>query len=66
MIRLLFYFFLFYFIYQVVKSVVKFLFQPTNTVKGTPKKDNLRHFNSDEIEDVDYEEVDKKHGKSSN
>ena len=58
MIRLLLYILLFYLIYHIGKKLFQFLFAPQREVKGNAKK-QVKTFDPKDIEDIDYEEVDK-------
>ncbi len=60
MIRFILYVILFYLIYSVVKKVVLFFSQPRSEVKGTPNK-KVKTFDPEDIEDIDYKEVEKNH-----
>ena len=63
MIRFILYVILFYLIYSVAKKVVAFFSQPKSEVKGSPQK-KVKIFNPEDIEDIDYKEVEKNHDSS--
>jgi hypothetical protein len=59
-IRIILYSILFYLIYRTIRRVIQFIFPSVkNTeVKGKPQKE-VKTFDPNNIEDIDYEEVDK-------
>jgi hypothetical protein len=59
MIRFILFVILFYLIYNVGKKFLQFLSPPKSNIKGNPSK-NSRTFDPNQIEDIDYEEVEKK------
>lgn len=59
MLRLVLFAILFYLIFRVVRKVMLF-FSPSKTeVKGQPNKE-IKSFDPKDIEDIDYQEVEKK------
>jgi hypothetical protein len=62
MIRFILFVILFYLIYTIGKKFLQLLSPPKTNIKGNPSK-NTRTFDQDQIEDIDYEEVDKKDDK---
>ena len=59
MIRLILFAILFYLIFRVVRKLMLFFSPPKSEVKGKPRKD-MKSFNPKDIEDIDYQEVEKK------
>jgi hypothetical protein len=59
MIRFILFVILFYLIYNVAKKFLQFLSPPNSNIKGKANK-NTRTFDPNQIEDIDYEEVEKK------
>ena len=59
-IRIILYFILFYLIYRTIRRVIQFIFPSTqNTeIKGNPKKE-VKSFDPNNIEDIDYEEIER-------
>lgn len=59
MIRFILYVILFYLIYKIGKKFIQFLFPTQTEIKGKPKR-KVRSYDTDDIEDIDYEEVERK------
>lgn len=59
MIRLILFAILFYLIYKIGKKIIQFLFPTQTEIKGKPKQ-KIRTYDTDDIEDIDYEEVEGK------
>ena len=63
MIRLILYIILIYLIFHIAKKVYQFFNPPKKSeVKGNPKK-KVKTFDPEDIEDIDYEEVENKNEK---
>ncbi len=59
MFRLILFAILFYLIFRVVKKLIYFFTPPKSEVKGKPQK-KIKSYDPENIEDIDYQEVDKK------
>jgi hypothetical protein len=58
-IRFILFLILFYLIYNIGKKFLRFIFPHQPEVKGNPKK-RVKKFDPEDIEDIDYEEVEDK------
>lgn len=59
MIRFILFVILFYLIYNFAKKFLQLISPPKSNIKGNPNK-NTRTIDPNQIEDIDYEEVEKK------
>jgi hypothetical protein len=59
MIRLILFAILFYLIFRVVRKLMLFFSPPKSEVQGKPSKE-IKSFDPEDIEDIDYQEVEKK------
>lgn len=59
MVRLILFAILFYLIFRVIKKLMLFFSPPKSEVKGKSSKE-IKSFDPKDIEDIDYQEVDKK------
>jgi hypothetical protein len=58
-IRIILFLILFYLIYNIGKKFVQFLFKKQGEVSGGSKK-KMNKFDPEDIEDIDYEEINRK------
>ncbi len=61
LIRFILFVILIYLLFKIAKNFLKIFTPPKPEVKGEPKEQS-RQFKDDEIEDIDFKEVDRKHG----
>jgi len=59
MVRLILFAILFYLIFRVVRKLKFFFTPPKSEVKGQPQK-KIKSYDPENIEDIDYQEVEKK------
>ena len=59
MLRFILFAILFYLIFRVIKKIKFFFTPPRSEVKGQPQK-KIKSFDPEDIEDIDYQEIEKK------